>query len=474
MAKFKSMVLSICSVVVLSACSSQYQLSDKLKVPSNVPTQWQELAESGIRSTKLTAVSASMLEQFKRPDLLVLVKQALENNFSLKQQYYTVEMKRQALTVAQSELWPTIDANLSARRNKSTDPSNYSTTVEAGIDISYELDLWQKLSDAEQEANLSYLASEATYEQAQQTLIATVTTAWLNTIEANLLVALSQKRVDVAKQSLDIIEVGYQQGLNEALDVYLARNDFNSEVSRLSQQKASLKAAKRSLERLVGDYPAGLLDVTSAIPTLTDVELALVPSELIENKPELKSSWYSLMADNAGLAFAHKQRFPSFKLSGSIGDDGEKLSDLFSGSGLAWSLLGSITAPLFNAGKLKANEKTAELTVKQSEQAYLELLYDTFEDVENLLTQTVSLSEQYKATVDAEYNAKMASELSFEQYQSGLVNYTTVLDAQTRWFDAQNSVIQLRKDLVENQVQLQLAIGGPLLVGGSTDSTLEE
>jgi outer membrane protein TolC len=185
-----------------------------------------------------------------------------------------------------------------------------------------------------------------------------------------------------------------------------------------------------------------------------------MPLDIISRKPELLASWYQVLAQDAGLAFAHKQRFPSVNLSASISKSSDELSDLLSGSSFAWSLLGGLTAPLFNAGNLKASEEIARLELKQQEQVYLDTLYNAFASVENAVTTENSLKQRYQATLAAQQNAEAAETLAFEQYQRGLVTYTTVLEAQGRSFDAQSSLIQIKNLLLANRVDLHLALGG--------------
>ena len=112
----------------------------------------------------------------------------------------------------------------------------------------------------------------------------------------------------------------------------------------------------------------------------------VIPSNLLAQKPSIQSAWLSLLASDANLAFSHKQRFPSLNISASIGQSAPKVENLLDSSSLAWSLLGGITAPVFNAGRLKANEDIARLNLKQAEQAYIAEIYDSFTAVENALT----------------------------------------------------------------------------------------
>ena len=127
------------------------------------------------------------------------------------------------------------------------------------LNLGYEVDLWGKLSDSNRQANLNYLAQQARFEQAKQQLVADVVKGWFDVVTAKQLLDLYKRREANALQNLDIIESGYRQGLNEALDVYLARNELNNERSRIATQQASLLTTARVLERLLGDYPKAAL-----------------------------------------------------------------------------------------------------------------------------------------------------------------------------------------------------------------------
>lgn len=441
------------SCILLSACNTTtYELDESLR-QSNVPQTWQN-------STQVQDVNSGWLSQISNEQIQTLVSVALNNNFALKQQAYTLQIKKQELIISGSALWPSLDLAVSSSRRKNIFPSDYTNSASVDLNIKYEIDLWGKLSDLNKQANLDYLSEQANYEQARLQLVADVVIACFKVIESNQLTQLYQQRADNTQQNLDIIESGYQQGLNSALDVYLSRNEVNSELSRTVEQKATKIEAIRSLELLLGDYPKGALAIDASLPLLnSDIPTGL-PSELITRKPQLIASWYQLLATDASLAYAHKQRFPAINLTASIGNSGSDLSDVVSASALGWSLLGNLAMPLLNAGKLEANEEKARLLLKQKEQDYLETLHHAFLDVENAVTQESSLKQRYQMMLAAQENAIAAQRLSFENYQSGLVDYTTVLDAQSRSFDAQSTVIQIKNQLIRNRIQLHIALGG--------------
>lgn len=442
------------SVLLLSACSNQLNPTERAQDIANTPELWQQATTSALK------VEDNWLQQLENPQVFFLVEQALANNQQILQSGYDVAIKQQQLIATGAALWPSLD--LSARTNRSKDnrPVSYNNASSANLTLSYEINLWGKLSDAERQANLEFLAEQANFEQSKQRLVGDVVSGWFNVISAQKLLALYQQREKNAEQNLAIIESGYRQGLNAALDVYLTRNELNTERSRIAGQKATLNQAIRTLERLTGDYPKGALTVEAELPLLDKPIPLGLPSELITRKPSLMASWYQLLSTDANLAYAHKQRFPSLDLSATLGDSTDRVSDLFSPSSLAWSLVGSISMPLFDAGRLKANEEAARLAVLSQEQNYLASLYDAFNDVEQAISQEQSLQQRYQATLKAQENAIAAEQLSFEQYQSGLVTYTTVLDAQDRSFDAQSSVIEIKNQLIINRINLHIALGG--------------
>lgn len=449
--RFRPLLLFFFSFLLLG-CISNSEINEKVKdLP--LPLNWHD-------SKKAFAVEHNWLSQLNHPQAHQLVEKALTANHQFAMQAYSLEILRQQTIISGSQLWPELDLAFSSSRNKDNQTGTYTNSNSVNLNLSHEVDIWGKLSDADRMSNYNYLAQKSSFEQYRQQLVTNVLTTWFSIIEAEKSLILYRSRVKNSKQNLAIIEAGYHSGLTAALDVYLTRNDLNSELTRVSEQETIKTKLVRELERLIGEYPKGELLVNANLPLLTnDIPVGL-PSELVSRKPELKASWYKLLSQDAGLAYAHKQRFPSIVLSGSVGDTNTEISDLLSSSSLAWSLLGSISAPIFNAGRLKANEEKVRIELKQGEQLYLDTLYDAFSKVENAITTEKNLKQSYYTMLAAQENAKIAATLSFEQYQSGLVSYTTVLDAQNRDFEAQATLIKIKSQLIVNRINLHLSLGG--------------
>lgn len=419
----------------------------------DAPKNWQD-------TQAVSTIDTNWLASFQRDDLSQLVQLALQNNLDLKKRALDVSIAEQKLTQANSSFFPDLDFSFSQKRANSASDANPTNTSSLGLDLSYELDVWGKLSDQAKQATQNLNYAQATFEQARQQLAADVATAWLKVIETRQLLELYDRRVQNARNNLAIIESGYEKGLNEARDVYLGRNELDSELSRVANQRAAVSEARRTLERYLGDYPKGQLQIDGEIPTLTQEIAPGLPEDLISRKASLAASWNNLQSKNAALAYAHKQRLPALNLSAALTETADLPKNLFDGSAMIWSLLGSVTAPIFDAGELKSKEEVARLELRQAEYQYLNDVYDAYQAVENAITREASLKQQYSATQLAEQNARTALDLSFEQYQRGLIEYTSVLDSQSRLHDAENSLIQIKSELVANRINLHVALGG--------------
>lgn len=423
----------------------------------------QDLPESWNIVVKHEAVKDDWLSELGGKELNDLVSIAMQQNYQLTEQAANVDEARQAVIVSGADRYPELSLSLDASRRRSiiNETSNtIGNNFDIGVDLFWEIDVWSKLGDEEKQASLNLLSQEARYKDARYQLAANVSRAWFNAISAVQLLALFRERLSNLKVDMDIIERAYNHGLNTALDVYLTRATVDQERARIAQQEQLLSENRVALQLLLADYPDGELQVNKTLPVIESSIPTGLPSELVSRRPDLQQAWMNLLASDAGLALAHKQRFPRISLVAAGSDVSNEMGGLLNGSTLAWSLLGNLTQPLFNAGRLKAQEEQARTRVVQAENQYLDKLYFAFSEVENAISRNASLEEQYQATLASEKNAVAGLTLAFEQYQRGLVTYTTVLESQRRAFDAQSSVVELRNQLLQNRITLYLALGG--------------
>jgi len=157
---------------------------------------------------------------------------------------------------------------------------------------------------------------------------------------------------------------------------------------------------------------------------------------------------------------AHLKRFPALRLTSHLGTRSEALKDLFSSDFVVSSIFASLATPLLDGGKLKSEAQIAYNSLKESELNFQSAVLNAFREVESALTKAQQLKQQHAATKQSATQFQQAQQLAFEQYQAGLVNYITVLESQRRAFDASKSEIQLRNQLIQNRIDLHLALGG--------------
>lgn len=450
-------ILLLLNVLCLS-CAHNYP--SEMHSGLRLPESWQTLSTSEAVGGDTLAWS----EFIRVPQLETLLIDAIGNNPELARRRLEVEIAAANLFQSKMLFWPSLDLRFSADRETSQNQSaaaGIANRFVLSAGLSYELNLWGQLSDQKKAAAFGFSAAQFDYEAAMRELVVNLSSAWLDLLENQQLVTLRSERLSTLETNRSIIESGYRNGLNQALEVYLARNDVEGERSRLLQQQQSLSESQRRIFVLLGQYPQTTLQAQLAFPSSNTLSPPDLPATLLLRRPDIQSAWLRVLQQDASLAVAHKARFPSLTLSASAGKGAADMADIAS-SNLAWGLGASLIQPLINAGRLKSAEDIARLRLQQFEKSYLDTVYQAFQQVESALQSQVTLESRLNYTQVAANNAVQAEKLAFDQYQRGLVAYSTVLEAQRRSVDAQIQVISLSKQIIVNKISLLNAVGGEL------------
>lgn len=435
------------------------------KTPDDIdaPSGWARSGEAGDSGE----VDTNWLASFADARLEKLVAESVAGNFVLEQERQRFNAARQAVIVARSSRLPTFDLTLDGSRRVAENLAGDDVTIDtsgAGIDGRVEIDLWGKLSKTQQAAELSLAAQASRLDAAERQVAVTTAGQYFDVKEAALLLDVARRRLEVAIASHDIVASGYRQGLNEALDLYLARDQIERERANVAQQEQSRLEAIAALQLSLARYPDGDIGISGELPATAEPIPTGLPSELLTRRPDIQEAWLTLLAADAELAVAHKARFPSLSLVGSTGVSSTEFSELLNGGATGWSLAFGLTQPLFAGGRLAALEEQKLVEVRIAEQSWLDLVYRAFAEVENAISRTVSLDRRYEALLEADKNSRAALELALDQYRRGLVSYTTVLVSQRQAFDAAATVVQLKNQRLQNRLALNLALGGDFAV----------
>ncbi|MFV0477952.1 MAG: efflux transporter outer membrane subunit [Parahaliea sp.] len=444
----------------LGACASS-AISPQVQ-ELTLPEQWTQVAAD--ENTLTQSDAGGWLLTLKSPELVSLVSEAQVGNHELARQFARVQELAYTITSEGADRWPGFDLDLGGNRS-GTYPDQgadvYTESWQASLNLSWELDIWGKLSDRQRQAELNYQAELATLRDQQIQLATDVATGWFETIANTHLEALLSQRLHNVSDDLESLEQGFRRGLSPALDVYLSRNTVADSRVNLARQQQTLQVSLSELQLLLGRYPDGSqIPLDNGLPDLDPVTALGAPANLLQRRADIQQAWLSLLAADAELAVAHKDRFPGFSLTGSVGTASDALHGLVDAGLSSWTIGASLSQPLFQAGRLKALEEQARTRVKQAEQSYLYTVYNALAEVEQSLAAEGALKEQLTAQRESRSNADLAYELSLQQYSRGLVDYTTVLESQRRAFDAETATIELQNEAIANRIKLYRALGG--------------
>jgi NodT family efflux transporter outer membrane factor (OMF) lipoprotein len=398
---------------------------------------------------------------FNDPNLDQFIELTVNQNFDIRLSAARMAAAKQQAIISGATRKPEASIGSTGQRQKQS-TSQYSESYSASLEVSWEADLWGKLSDQAQSGLFSFKSEQQNHNDVRLSVAASVARQWFEAISQKQLTILLKQRIDNLTQSLDIIQSGYRQGINSALDLYLARSDLASETSQLHSQQNSLSQAIRSLQILLGQFPDGKLESLSDsinLPLLSSPLPADIDSDVVYHRPDVKAAFYTLQAADRDVAIAYKARFPSFKITASGGDSSDEFKLLFDQSSLAWSILGGLSQPLFSGGRLKAQQHKRQFELQQQEQLYVKTLHDAYFELFTRINNETSLQQQHQQLILAKDNAESAQALAFSEYKQGLRDYTTVLESQRRAFSAQTNVINVHNQLLQNRVNIFLAMG---------------
>ncbi|MEM6639820.1 MAG: TolC family protein [Pseudomonadota bacterium] len=431
--------------------------------PVTPPTQFAAAKEA-------TAPALDWVSRLGDPDgLNRALLDALSHNPDVLQFAAQRDQSEAAWTIASAGRLPTADLALRGSRSVvgRNQVAQAGQIFNLGLSVAWPADLWGQLSEAQRAAALRRAAAETRLEGARRQIVADVASAWFNVIEAITLLNIFEQRLVNLTDAAEIIEAGYRRGLNEALDLYLARNALEQERANVSAQRQVAADSRVRLQQLTGVYPDASQPVPGELPSLGDTVPAGLPSDLLVRRADVAEAWLNVLAADADVAVAQRARLPQLVLSGSAGRVSEQLANIISDGDESWSLLANLAGPLFDAGRRRAQVDQNAARAAELEALYVQRLLAAFGEVESALTRTQTLAEQRRALVQARDDAQRALDLATDQYGRGLVGFTTVLESQRRAFDTTTQVVRLTNQQVQNRIALHLALGGEFEMDGA-------
>ncbi|MFZ5617313.1 MAG: efflux transporter outer membrane subunit [Pseudomonadota bacterium] len=339
----------------------------------------------------------------------------------------------------------------------------YINNYSLGAQISWEIDLWGRLTDETRAAYKDAKASLADFEGTRLSIAGAVTQAWFSLIEARQQRELAERDVAARESNLRVTERRYERGVASSLDVRLSRSALGSSQANLAFRQRTEKESARRLEVLLGRYPAAELAAAEALPELAPLAGAGAPGDILARRPDLVAAEARMEANGLRARAARKALLPRLTLTSQIGTSGPDLSDLIDPERLAGNIAAGLFQPIFQGGRVRANAKRQRAVAEASLLTYAQTALQAYEEAENALDAETYLAASEAALKFAYEEAAAAEELTERRYSSGTATIFDLLNAQTRRISAESSYILAQRQRVSNRVALYLAIGGDFI-----------
>jgi len=339
----------------------------------------------------------------------------------------------------------------------------YINNYRIGAQLSWELDLWGRLTDETRAAYKEANASYADLQGAQLSIAGGVAQGWFSLIEARQQRELADRDVVARESNLRVTERRYDRGVASSLDVRLSRSALGSSQANQALRRQQEKEASRRLEVLLGRYPGAEIEAAETLPELPLLQGAGAPGEILARRPDLLAAEFRMRAAGLRARAARKQMLPSLTLSGGVNTSGPQLSDIFDPERLAGNLAAGLFQPLFQGGRILANSKRQRALAEASLLTYAQTALEAYEEAENAIAAEQLLATREAALKLAYEEAAAAEELTERRYTSGAATIFNLLDAQTRRISSESAYISAQQQRVTNRVQLYIAIGGDFL-----------
>ncbi|WP_423458260.1 efflux transporter outer membrane subunit [Ottowia sp. VDI28] len=400
---------------------------------------------------------------FSDAELTALVERAAAANTDVQIAAARLAEARALLRSTDAERMPQVGASAGAARQAGLNTANGTqpaTLVTAGLNLSYEVDLFGRLSNASEAARQDAEARAALLQSTRLLVQADVAQTYLQLRSLQTEQQLVRQSLAAYRDTLRLIERRYRAGDAAELDVVRMQSEVattESEALALERQRTTLTHA---LAVLVGDVATGFTLPAQAGEIALPVIPAGVPGTVLARRPDVSAAQASVQAAQARVGVAQAAWFPAITLTGSGGFASPDLGDLFKWSARSWGLGALLSLPIFDGGRRAAQEEGARAQLEAAVAQQRGQVLAAFRDVEDQLSALRLLQGQAEALSQAVQSAERATHLSDVRYRNGLVSQLELLDARRNELRNRRQALQVRTAQYTATVALIRALGG--------------
>ena len=451
----KMMAACLTPLLLLSGCytATERESADLQALP-------RAFTGSG-QATAAVAPDAVWWSAFNRSDLDALESSAFTDNLDIAQAWARLRQSEAAALQAGADLYPDVSLTSGYDRTWRNEGDTASNNYEVGLGISYDVDLWGKIRSTQSAAEARALASADDLQSTALTISASVANRWIEIIEAEHRVALLQQQLEINSTQLELIELRFRNSRANSLDVYQQRQTVARTRSNIPRAEAERSASQYALNLLLGQAATEPLQIDwQNTPKLPPMPSAGVPSDLLEQRPDVRAALRRIEVADWNVAAAKADRLPSVSLglSGSTGS--ESFEDLFDD----WlgKFTGRIVAPILDGGRRKLEVEKQLAVVDEAVANYRQAVLIAFKEVEDALMLEQKISEQLQALRAELSLSRQTLSAARNRYANGLSDYLNVTSSLVSVQNLERDEITQVANLFKARIALHQALGGLL------------
>lgn len=400
---------------------------------------------------------------FTDEELRKLIRKALEQNFDVRVAAARVLQAQAQVSITRADQFPTINGTGSAGRSRS--PSNpifpgfEANQTQLGLSAAWQLDFWGRYRKATEAARATLLANEWARRAVVTSLVANVASAYFQLRELDLELEISKRTLAARQEALKLNQTLEKGGSISLLDVRQAEILVETASRTIPDLERQIEQQENLLSTLLGENPGpaprGLKLIEQ--PLIASIPSGL-PSALLERRPDIRQAEQQLIAANAQIGVAKAAYFPQISLTGTAGFQAYSMTGLFDSK--VFNVGTSMTQPIFDMGKIRANVRLTEAQKQEMLLTYQKSIQQAFREVSDSLVAYQKNREYRERQQSLREAAQGAARLSDIRYKGGASSYLEVLTSETNLFDAELDLAKAQLNERTAIIQVYNALGG--------------
>jgi NodT family efflux transporter outer membrane factor (OMF) lipoprotein len=436
-------------------------------------------AASGAASTSAAVDLATWWRALNDGELNSLVDRAIKSNLDLQIALDRLQQARTYEAVVLGDALPKVDASAAAGRGTGSDLTKgradtllrsadsgaglQQINTIAGFSAVWELDIFGKYRREFEAAHDDTQAARAARYEILTAVVADVVRAYVDLRGFQVRAGILHKASDVLRESLRIVNIRYERGITNELDVALATRELATLEAEIAPVEAQVNAAQYTLAVLVGEFPESMVQELAKpdlVPTMPEPTAPGVPLELLKRRPDIQQAERELAAATARIGVATASLFPQIMVSGSIGSQGQGWGTLPNISKHIWSFGPGAIWPLLDFGALDAEVDIADLAAHASLVNYRRVILNAVRQVDTSIDGYQAQQARMQKLGDAMLAGQRAVDLATARYDRGLTDFLNVVDAERQFYDLQEQYAAAQVAQGEQFVELYKSLGG--------------